>query len=338
MAWNRHFWAATDVPRTSCMAYTGQVVVAEPTTLTGFYARMLRVPRAVLAPMAGYTDAPFRRLAWEHGAAWTVSEMVLARGFLAGERKSTELGAPYPGEPNLVVQLFGDDPEVLRDAAARAEAIFSPVAIDLNMGCPAPKLAGRGGACLLQTPERAFDLVRAMRQGTRLEVSAKIRLGWDEDRSLEVAQGLEAAGVALITVHGRTSEQRYQGQADWEAIAKVAQSVKVPVLGCGDVTQAEHFFKRLQTGVAGIMIGRGAVGNPWIFRQIAGDNRDPSELERIQTALRHAQLNVQWYGEFHGVRQLRKVLYRYFPHRPELHPALKQVSTLEELHALLGGA
>lgn len=296
---------------------------------------MLQAPRAVLAPMAGYTDAPFRRLIWEHGAAWTVSEMVLARGFLAGERKSTELGAPYPGEPNLVVQLFGDDPEVLRDAAAKAEQLFRPVAIDLNMGCPAPKLAGQGGACLLQTPERAYALVRAMRQGTRLEVSAKIRLGWDENRSLEVAQGLEAAGVALITVHGRTSLQRYQGQANWEAIAKVAQSVRAPVLGCGDITRAEQFFERLQTGVAGVMIGRGAVGNPWIFRQIAGEPCDPSGLERIQTALRHAELNLQWYGEFHGIRRLRKVLYRYFPHRPELHPALKRVSTLEELKGLL---
>jgi nifR3 family TIM-barrel protein len=286
--------------------------------------------------MAGYTDAPFRRLALEHGAAWTVSEMVLARGLLAGERKSTELGAPYPGEPNLVVQLFGDDPEVLREAAAKAEALFSPVAIDLNMGCPAPKMAGRGGACLLQTPERAFELVRAMRQGTSLEVSAKIRLGWDQDRSLEVAQGLEAAGVALLTVHGRTSRQRYEGEANWEAIGRVAEAVRVPVLGSGDVTTPEGFFSRLQTGVAGVMIGRGAVGNPWIFHQIATGAPAPSLQERIQTALRHAELNVQWYGEFNGLRQLRKVLYRYFPANPELHPLLKQVSTLKELkHALL---
>ncbi len=286
--------------------------------------------------MAGYTDAPFRRLALEHGAAWTVSEMLLARGFLAGERKSTELGAPYPGEPNLVLQLFGDDPEVLRDAAARAEAMFSPVAIDLNMGCPAPKLAGRGGACLLQTPERAYELIRAMRQGTGLEVSAKIRLGWDEDRSLEIAQGLEAAGAALITVHGRTSKQRYEGLADWEAIAKVVSAVKIPVLGCGDVRTVEEYRARLGTGVAGVMIGRAAVGNPWLFRRIRIDH-EVSFSERIKTALRHAELNVQWYGE-RGIRQLRKVLYRYFPDNPELHPRLKQVSTLGDLRATLGMA
>jgi len=319
-------------------------VVAEPVVKTQFYAEMLKQPRAVLAPMAGYTDAPFRRLALEHGAAWTVSEMLLARGFLAGERQSTELGAPYPGEPNLVLQLFGDDPQVLQDAAAKAEREFAPVAIDLNMGCPAPKLAGRGGACLLQTPERAYELVRAMRQGTSLEVSAKIRLGWDENRSLEVAQGLEAAGVALITVHGRTSQQRYSGFADWEAIAKVAQAVQVPVLGCGDVLNVEQYLARLETGVAGVMIGRGAVGNPWIFRQISavqsgqsgvGTQSLASPSERAHTALRHAELNVEWYDEFHGIRQLRKVLYKYFPDQPDLHPVLKRVSTKSELETVL---
>ncbi|WP_027882057.1 tRNA dihydrouridine synthase [Meiothermus rufus] len=310
-------------------------MVAERTQ-NDFYAQVLRQPQAVLAPMAGYTDAPFRRLALEHGAAWTVSEMLLARGLLAGERRSVALGAPFPGEERLVVQLFGDDPEVLSEAAAQVERLFKPVAIDLNMGCPAPKLAGRGGACLLQTPERAYALVRAMRQGTRLPVSAKIRLGWDKDQSLEIAQGLEAAGVALITVHGRTSQQRYQGQADWEAIGRVAQALRVPVIGSGDVTRPEEYFERLQTGVAGVMIGRGAVGNPWIFRQITQGRTDPPSLsERIQTALRHAFLNAQWYGEAQGLRQLRKVLYRYFPHHPALHPALKQVASLEELQSLL---
>ncbi|HEU4743436.1 MAG TPA: tRNA-dihydrouridine synthase family protein [Meiothermus sp.] len=315
-------------------------MVAEPFRKTHFYAETLREPQAVLAPMAGYTDAPFRKLALEHKAAWVVSEMVLARGFLAGERKSVELGAPYPGEERLVLQLFGDDPEVLRDAAAKAEAEFSPVAIDLNLGCPAPKLAGRGGACLLQTPEKAFELVRAMRQGTALPVSAKIRLGWDFDRSLEVAQGLEAAGASLVTVHGRTSLQRYEGQANWEAIGEVARALKVPVLGSGDVTTAEQYFDRLKYGVAGVMIGRGAVGNPWIFTQIRqgvhATGLAPLSQERVNTALRHAELNTEWYGEVFGIRQLRKVLPKYFPHHPELHPALKQVSTLAELEAILG--
>lgn len=309
-------------------------MLTAPVHQDNFYSRALRDSQAVLAPMAGYTDAPFRKLALEHGAAWVVSEMVLARGLLAGERRSVELGAPYPGEERLVLQLFGHEPEVLRDAAAKAEAEFGPGALDLNMGCPAPKMAGRGGACLLQTPELAFALVRAMRQGTSLPVSAKIRLGWDCDRSLEIAQGLEAAGVSLITVHGRTSQQRYAGEADWEAIARVAQAVRVPVIGSGDVITPEQYFERLRLGVAGVMIGRGAVGNPWIFAQIAGKS-PPSEGERVRTALRHAQLNVRWYGEHSGMRQMRKVLPRYFPSRPELHPALKQVGTLRELESIL---
>lgn len=309
-------------------------MIAAPVGTSNFYRQALRKPGAILAPMAGYTDAPFRKLALEHGAAWTVSEMVLARGFLAGEGKALELGAPYPGEERLVLQLFGYEAEVLRDAATKAEAEFAPAAIDLNMGCPAPKMAGRGGACLLQTPELAYTLVRAMRQGTGLAVSAKIRLGWDSDRSLEIAQGLEAAGVSLITVHGRTSQQRYQGQADWEAIARVAQVVRVPVIGCGDVTTPEQYRQRLGLGVAGVMIGRGAVGNPWIFAQIQGQPA-PDEHERARTALRHAELNAQWYGEDSGIRQLRKVLPRYLPSRPELHPALKQVSTRAELEGIL---
>lgn len=320
-----------------CFQYSLAQTLSKPHNIqvvpADFYTQMLFEPRAVLAPMAGYTDAPFRRLALEHGAAWTVSEMVLAKGLLAGERKSVELGAPYPGETNLVLQLFGDDPDVLRDAAAKAEAEFTPAAIDLNMGCPAPKMAGRGGACLLQTPERAYELIRAMRQGTTLAVSAKIRLGWDIDRSLEIAQGLESAGASLITVHGRTSLQRYSGLADWEAIGKVAGAVKTPVLGCGDVVTAGQFFERLKYGVAGVMIGRGAVGNPWIFRQIGqgGTTGLLSLHERIQTAFRHADLNVEWYGEFSGIRQLRKVLPKYFPDFPELHPCLKLISSRAEL-------
>jgi nifR3 family TIM-barrel protein len=302
-----------------------------------FYTQMLVKPRAVLAPMAGYTDAPFRRLALEHGAAWTVSEMVIARGFLAGEPRSLELGAPYAGEPNLVLQLFGDDPELLKGAAAKAQAEFSPAAIDLNLGCPAPKMSGRGGACLLQTPERAYELIRAMGQGTTLALSAKIRLGWDTDRSLEVAQGLEAAGASLIAVHGRTSLQRYTGLADWEAIGRVAGAVKIPVLGCGDVATVEQFLGGLKFGVAGVMIGRGAVGNPWIFGQIDQGLRTHSHAslrDRIKTALRHADLNIEHYGEFSGMRQLRKVLPKYFPLHPQLHPALKQVNTRHDLEAL----
>ncbi|WP_051935456.1 tRNA-dihydrouridine synthase [Deinococcus sp. YIM 77859] len=311
------------------------------TSAPGFYARHLSRPGAVLAPMAGYSDAPMRQLAAEQGALWTVSEMISARGLvLGGETENLTLGRPYPGETRRVVQLFGAEPEILAQAAARAEAWFAPAALDLNLGCPVPKVRGRGGACLLQTPEVAYTLVRAMREATRLDVSAKIRLGWDTDRSVEIAQGLAAAGAALITVHGRTSVQRYTGEADWDAIGRVAAAVNVPVVGSGDVKTAAQARARLKTGVAAVMIGRGAVGNPWIFRMLSqGEGTLPSAQERAQTALRHAELHVSFYGPdrfgVFSVRPLRKVLPQYLPDHPELRDALVRVNTVEDVAQVL---
>lgn len=308
----------------------------------GFYARRLQAPGAVLAPMAGYSDAPLRQLAAEQGALWTVSEMISSRGLvLGGESEKLTLGRPYPGEQNRVVQLFGAEPDILAEAVRRAEAWFTPAAIDLNMGCPVPKVRGRGGACLLQTPEVAYTLITAMRGATRLDVSAKIRLGWDENRSVEIAQGLAAAGASLITVHGRTSAQRYTGEADWEAIARVAAAVPVPVVGSGDIgTAAQARARRREAGVAAVMIGRGAVGNPWLFRALAtGDDAFPPAAERARTALRHAELHVAFYGldrsRLASVRPLRKVLPRYLPDYPELRDALVQVDTVADVAAAL---
>ncbi|WP_081845973.1 tRNA dihydrouridine synthase [Deinococcus marmoris] len=310
----------------------------------GFYAVRLSGPGAVLAPMAGYSDAPMRQLAAEQGALWTVSEMISARGLvLGGDTEKLNLGRPYAGEQGRVVQLFGAEPELLAAAVARAEAWFVPAAIDLNMGCPVPKIRGKGGACLLQTPEVAFTLIEAMRAATALDVSAKIRLGWDTDRSVEVAQGLAAAGASLITVHGRTSRQRYTGEADWDAIARVAASVDVPVVGSGDILDVETARQRQQaSGVAAVMIGRGSVGNPWIFRALAGGNLEadprPSAQARAWTALRHAQLQTQFYNDDTGrltLRPLRKVLPKYLPDYPELHAELTQVVTVADVGRVL---
>ncbi|WP_189068488.1 tRNA dihydrouridine synthase [Deinococcus radiotolerans] len=290
--------------------------------------------------MAGYSDAPMRQLAAEQGALWTVSEMISARGLMGGgDTEKLNLGRPYPGEQDRVVQLFGAESEVLAGAVARVEAWFAPAAIDLNMGCPVPKIRGRGGACLLQTPETAYELVRAMRSATTLDVSAKIRMGWDHDRSVEVAQGLEAAGVALITVHGRTSAQRYTGEADWDAIARVAAAVRVPVVGSGDITTPAVARERQRRGVAAVMIGRGAVGNPWIFRALAtGDEARPDAHERARTALRHAELQEQFYDDDTGrltLRPLRKVLPQYLPDHPELRDVLTQVLTAADVRRAL---
>jgi len=299
----------------------------------GFYARKLQQGGAILAPMAGYSDAPFREVCTELGAAWTVSEMMSAQGVLQGDA-TLDIGRPYPGERDRVIQLFGADPHVLADAAARTEAQFEPAAIDLNLGCPVPKVRGRGGSSLLRTPDVAYELVRAMRVAVSVDVSAKMRLGWDEDHAVEIAQGLEAAGAALIAVHGRTAAQRYEGSANWDAIARVAASVRVPVIGSGDVLGARDVHARLRLGVSGVMIGRGATGNPWVFREARG-GPPPSERERIDVAVRHAVLNAAFYGERRGVRQLRKVLPRYFPHRPDLRDALQHVETVDDIRGAL---
>ena len=315
--------------------------------VSGFYASRLTRPGAVLAPMAGYSDAPMRQLVAEQGALWTVSEMISARGLLEHDGPDLTLGRPYPGETARVVQLFGAVPEYLAAAVERVEEWFAPAAIDLNMGCPVPKVQGKGGACLLQTPEVAYSLIRAMKSATSLDVSAKIRLGWDENRSLEIAQGLEAAGAAVVTVHGRTSAQRYTGNADWDAIGRVAQAVRIPVIGSGDVLNpAQARERQQQTGVAAVMIGRGAVGNPWLFRALAsGEEALPPAAERARTALRHAELQHDFYTTPHrrdparlhvaSMRPLRKVLPKYLPDQPDLHPALHQVETLDDVRAAL---
>ncbi|WP_240738334.1 tRNA dihydrouridine synthase [Deinococcus fonticola] len=336
-----------------------------PLPAPGFYRRRLALPGAVLAPMAGYSDAPMRQLAAEQGALWTVSEMISARGLaLGGENESLHLGRPHPGEYLRVVQLFGADPDILADATRKTEAWFAPAAIDLNMGCPVPKVRGKGGSCLLQTPETAYALVKAMKAATPLDVSAKIRLGWDENRSIEIAQGLAEAGAAVITVHGRTAAQRYTGEADWEAIAQVAASVPTPVIGSGDVLTPAQARERRALGVAAVMIGRGAVGNPWIFQALAGTteegateqaarnrpgdgegDRVPALPIRAAVALRHAELQHRFYTvphRFHpgemkvaSMRPLRKVLPKYLPELTELHPALTSVETLQDVQAIL---
>ncbi len=330
---------------------TAQVLSASPETpptqpgpaQRGFYARRLagrtpEHPGAVLAPMAGYSDAPMRQLAAEAGALWTVSEMISSRGLVLGnEDEGLIIGKPYKGEERRVVQLFGADPDILAEASVKVTEWFDAAAIDLNMGCPVPKVRGKGGACLLQTPEVAYTLISAMRGAVPLDVSAKIRLGFDTNRAVEVAQGLEAAGVSLITVHGRTSQQRYTGEADWEAIAEVARSVRVPVIGSGDVQSAAQARLRLKTGVAAVMIGRGAVGQPWLFTELASaEFAPPTAAERAGLALRHTRLNAHWYGEWRGIKQMRKVLPRYLsPLDGSLRDSLVRLETLPQAEALL---
>lgn len=304
---------------------------------------------AVLAPMAGFSDAPFRRLARHFGAAWAVSEMVSAAG-LALQRQDArglQISAPYLGERDAVVQLFAADPDLAARAVERLDRAYRPAAFDLNMGCPVKKVLNRGcGSELLRTPERAAAVVAAMRSATSVPVSAKLRLGVDRMVATDVAQALAAVGVDSLAVHGRTAQQRYGGRADWDAIAAVAAAVPVPVLGSGDVVDAAGYGRARERGL-GVMVARGAIGRPWLFAQLRGEPA-PRRPEIVTTVWRHARDHVAWYGGAAPLRRLRGQLAAYgdalvaSPGAPldplRVRGALVHVDGLDDLRAALLGA
>ncbi len=275
----------------------------------GFLAALAE-GRAVLAPMAGFTDAPFRRLARAYGAAWAVTEMVSSRALALGDPQGLAISAPYAGEPDVVVQLFAADPDEAATAARRLHAAFAPTAFDLNMGCPVRKVVHRGcGAELIRDPERAAAIVRALVAAVPVPITVKTRLGIDRFVAVEVARAVVEAGAAAIGVHGRTAVQKYGGAADWDAIAAVAAAVDVPVLGSGDVVDAASHARARARGV-GVMIARGALGRPWVFRQVRG-GAAPTAAEVVAVAWRHARDHVAWYGAERDLRRLRGQLAAY---------------------------
>lgn len=260
--------------------------------------------------MAGYTDAPFRRLARAFGAAWAVTEMVSARALALGDATGLAISAPYRDERDVVVQLFAADPVEASDAAARLYAAFAPDAIDLNMGCPVRKVLNRGcGAELIRAPERAAAVVAAIAAAVPVPVTAKTRLGVDRIEALDVALAVVDAGAALVAVHGRTASQKYAGEADWDAIAAIAAALPVPVLGSGDVVDASGAARARAAGV-GAMIARGALGRPWAFRTVRG-GAPPSVAEVVGCAWRHARDHVAWYGGCAALPRLRGQLAAY---------------------------
>lgn len=302
-----------------------------------FHRSRLEMGRAVLAPMAGFSDAPFRLLCREFGAAWAVTEMVSSMGVVMNGQKSFEIGEPYPNEPDLVIQLFGADPAIVGEAGAKLYEEFHPAALDVNMGCPVPKVVKTGGgACLLQDPQKAHDVIRGLGESVPVPVSAKIRLGWDSFNAIEVAQALEEGGASCLALHGRTRQQGYSGEADWEKIQQVQAAIRIPLVGSGDVVSAEQFHAR-KSRASGVMIGRGAIGRPWIFAEILGG--EPLETPAVvRLAYRHALLNVAWYGENVGMRQMRGQLGNYFkgfPGASQVRSRATQVSTLHDLRGLL---
>ena len=301
-----------------------------------FYTRKLAQNRAVLAPMAGFTDAPFRRLCRRFGSAWAVTEMVSAKALVMGDLRGIEIGAPYENEPDLVIQVFGGEPEIVAAGGRILYDLYRPAALDLNMGCPVKKVTGKScGSRLMQDPERAAEIVRALSKAVPVPVSAKLRLGFERVNILEVALALQEAGAALLTVHGRTAAQQYGGEADWDTVTVVAEQLTVPVVGSGDVTTKAQFDAHSARGL-GVMVGRGALGRPWVFAEFRGEQ--VPVRERLELVLEHARLAHAWYGSDHAIVRLRGQLLCYADRLPQLAPlrsALRQVTTLAELEQLI---
>lgn len=271
---------------------------------------------AVLAPLAGVADRAMRELCLSYGAAMVTTEMVSAKGYTMGDRKSKALLQLSELEHPGAVQLFGYDPAILAEAARQVEAEFPCEAIDLNMGCPAPKITGnKGGSSLLREPDLAVEIAAAVVQAVDLPVTVKMRTGWDADHlvCVELAKRLEDAGVAAITVHGRTKDQMYAPPVDRASIKAVVDAVSVPVIANGDVRDGPSAKSMLEeTGAAAVMVGRGAMGRPWAFTQINAYLEDGTLLpeppieEKMRVLMGHIEKLCEYKGEFIGMREARK--------------------------------
>lgn len=274
---------------------------------------------ALMAPMAGVTDKPFRQIVKRMGAAMTCTEMVSAKGLYYNAQRGQPLRALSPIERPVAIQFFGDEPQMIADMARRYAPMFD--IIDINMGCPAPKIVRNGqGSALMLEPERAEGMIRLLVRQVEQPVTVKFRKGWDDDHvnAVDFARRMEDAGAAAITVHGRTRQAFYSGEADWEIIARVKQAVSIPVIGNGDIFTAPQALERMrQSGVDGIMVARGAQGNPWIFRDILAllQGRPlppaPSGAEKLSVALEHAQMLCKLRGERVAIPALRKHMCSY---------------------------
>ncbi|HEY8493141.1 MAG TPA: tRNA dihydrouridine synthase DusB [Myxococcota bacterium] len=307
-------------------------------------------PPVVLAPMAGITNAPFRRLCRRFGAGLYVSEMITARGLLEGNAKTLHLAAFAPDEKPRSLQLYGVDPVSLGEAVAWLVGEGRVDHIDMNFGCPVRKVTRRGGgAALPWKRELLRRIVRAaVRNAGSVPVTIKFRIGIDDRHPtwLDAGRIAEDEGCAAVALHARTAAQLYDGEARWEAIAQLKEAVRsIPVLGNGDVWEAHDALRMMRaTGCDGVVVGRGCLGRPWLFRDLADvfdgrEPRDPPTLREVcAIMLEHARLLAEWFGEPHGVRGFRKHGAWYtkgFPHSARLRPRIMQVETLAQLEELL---
>ncbi len=297
-----------------------------------------------LAPMAGYTDRAMRMVARRMGAEMAVSEMVSAKALCYRDKKTPLLATVHPDEVPAAVQIFGSDPGFMAEGAAIVEKGFPggipPAVIDINMGCPVPKIAGNGeGSALMKDPLLVRRIVRAVKAAVSVPVTVKIRLGWDAEHknAPAIAAICEEEGAAAITVHGRTREQYYSGEVDLFSIREVKRTVSVPVIGNGDIrTAADALHMKKITGCDGLMIGRGAVGNPYLFREIkaaldGSPYTPPTSMERIALALEQLRLSVAEKGEYHAVREARKQLLQYVRGSADASSLRKSIATAESI-------
>ncbi len=308
----------------------------------------VEVPDApILAPMAGVTDLPFRVLCREQGAGLVCMEMVSAKAISFGNRNTKELLNIDEREHPVSLQLFGSEPELMGSVAAQIEDLPFDI-LDVNMGCPVPKVVKNGeGSALMRDPKRAGQIVRALVSSVKKPVTVKIRSGFDEDHinAVEIARIAEDAGASAVTVHARTREQYYSGKADWDLIRQVSEAVSIPVIGSGDVVSPETAKQMLeQTGCAQVMIGRAARGNPWIFGRVAEylrtgtDPGRPSQEEILQMILRHTRMLTAYKGEHTGVCEMRKHVAWYtagLPGSSKLRRQVNEADTADGLTELL---
>ena len=301
----------------------------------------------ILAPMAGVTDLPFRLLCKEQGAGLLCMEMVSAKAIYYNNKNTESLMEIDERERPVSLQLFGSDADIISEMAKKIEEKPFDI-LDINMGCPVPKVAGNGeGSALMKKPELVREIVSKVVKATCKPVTVKIRKGFDEScvNAVEIAKIIEDCGAAAVAVHGRTREQYYSGRADWDIIRQVKEAVSIPVIGNGDVTGPESAKRMLEeTGVDGIMIGRAARGNPWIFGQIkeyleTGILPQKPELSEVrEMMLRHARMQLECKGEYTGIREMRKHVAWYtagYPNSAKLRAKINEVETYQELEALL---